>query len=257
MTPNRIKMTCSDTDKGLKNFVGDLLSEDDYQDFVDHLDSCPQCTSRVRSMGSFTNQLWELGDIEVPSDLDSTILFQFDQAKKQPRKPKPKKSKKLVFSVVILIVGLSVAFGAKKFFKFEELNVEQVNNEEVIIQTTGIKRKASIPDPEAERLYKQLKGMAASLAPMTQSATGKKDSEPQGEAPNKKERAPAESPAVSTVESPSDAYSLHWHLPYFTEADIKQLVGTITMLDIDPDYDDQNQRTFHPCLEFPGLMPRS
>jgi len=238
MTPGDINMVCSDIDKKLKNFISDLLSETDYQGFVEHLDSCPQCTSRVRSMGSFTNQLWELGEIEIPSDLDSTILFQFDQAKKQPRKSKTKKSKKLVFGVIILIIGIVIAFGAYQFFKSDELNVEPVTDDAVIIQTTGIKRKA--PDPEAERLYNQLKGMAESLAPMTQNTTKKKVPESEKvvlkseEAPSLKESV-ASSPASS-----SDAFSLHWHLPYFTETDIKQVVSTITMLDIDPDYDDKN-----------------
>jgi len=242
MTPSNVKMICSDIDKELKHFVGDLLSEDDYQGFVAHLDSCPQCTNRVRSMGSFTNQLWELGDIEVPSDLDSTILFQFDQAKKAPPKPKPKKSKKqkLVIGAVIVIVGIVAFFGWQKFSKTGELNVEQVGDDEVIVQTTMIKKKASVPDPEAERLYNQLKGMAESLAPATPIKSKEKDPDSQKEVSQKKEAPPLKESRKSAPASSPDAFSLHWHLPYFTETDVKQLVGTITMLDIDPDYNDQN-----------------
>jgi len=80
MTGSHLKVTCDDIGKKLKDFVGDLLAESDYQAFVDHLDDCPKCTSYVRGMGSFSNQLWELGDIEVPSDLDSTILFSIQKS---------------------------------------------------------------------------------------------------------------------------------------------------------------------------------
>ncbi len=237
MTPSELKMMCDDIDKKLKHFLGDLLSDPDYQAFVDHLDGCSKCASRVRMMGSFTNQLWELGDIEVPSDLDSTILFQFNQAKKEPRKSKPKKPRKLVIGVVILIIGLIAFFGWKKFFKPEELNVEQVSDDAVIVQATAIKKKVSAPDPEAERLYRQLKDMAESLAPMVPKTIEKKVSEKKPS--QEKEVVPV---VKEPVASPSsyDAYSLHWHIPYFTESDIKQLVSTITMLNIDLDYDDPN-----------------
>jgi len=191
-------------------------------------------------MGSFTNQLWELSDIEIPSDLDSTILFKFDEAKKAPRKPKPKNSKrqKLVIGVVIVVIGIGAFFGWKKFFILEELNVEQVSDDAVIIQATAFKKKTPIPDPEAERLFKQLKGIAASLEPVAQSTAPKEA--PKKEASKEDVATPDDEPAVSTPASSSDAYALHWHIPYFTETDVKKLVGTITMLNIDPDYDDQN-----------------
>jgi len=246
MTPDKVKMTCEDVDKKLKNFLGDLLSDEDYQGFVEHLDGCTKCGKRVRMMGSFTNQLWELGDIEIPSDLDSTIIFQYDQAKKAPPKPKPKmkKSKMLGIAVVVVVVGIGIAFGAKKFFKPAELNGDQERGEAVTVQATAFTKKVSAPDPEAERLYKQLKSMAESLAPATQHATKKKDPEPE---PQKEETIvreasppPVKKPVRSAPKSSPDAYSLHWHLPQFSESDAKQLVSTITMLDIDPDYDDQN-----------------
>jgi len=205
MTNSNVNMSCSDIDKELKHFVGDLLSDADYQAYVEHLDSCPNCKSRVRSMGSFSNQLWELGDIEVPSDLDSTILFQFDQAKKEPRKSKSKSSKKLVFGVVILIVGFIITFGGKRFFKTAETEVDDA----VIVQATAMKRKSSVRDPEAEYLYNQLKSMAASLEPITKSTVSKKT--PEQEEIKEKDASPLDEPAVATVVSSSNAYSLHWH----------------------------------------------
>jgi len=237
MTKNIVKMSCDDIDKELKHFLGDLLSDADYQAFVEHLDSCSKCTNRVRSMGSFTNQLWELGDIEVPSDLDTTILFQFDKAKKEPPKPKPKKPKNKVVIGAIVVAVIGLAFGAYKFLKPDELKVEQVTDDTVIVKSTGFQKKSSTPDPEAERLYNQLKGMAESLAPMIPNTTSKKDSKKELK---KEGTVPVKEPVVSTSAPAWDAYSLHWHIPYFTEADIKQLVGTITMLDIDPDYENQN-----------------
>jgi len=241
MTPTKSQMVCSDIDEHLKNYLSDLLSDADYQAFVEHLDSCSQCGSRVRMMGSFTNQLWELGDIEIPSDLDSTVLFQYDEAKKKPRKPKTaKKPKKMVIAAVILVVGIGVAFGAKKFLIPDELNVERVEDDAVVVQATAFKKKTPVPDPEAERLYKQLKDMAESLAPVIPSTTKKKDPESKKEAIKGGEVPGVEKSAASAPVSSSDAYSLHWHLPYFTEADVKQMVGTITMLDVDPDFDDQN-----------------
>jgi len=111
---------------------------------------------------------------------------------------------------------------------------------ERLVQTTTFKKKESTPDPEAERLYNQLKGMAESLAPKVPIKTEKKDSESQKEVSKERQAPPVAKAKVSAPTSSSSAYALHWHLPYFTEADAKKLLSTITMLDIDPEYADSN-----------------
>ena len=242
MTNSDAKMNCSDIDKELKHFIGDLLSDTDYQAYVEHLSSCPKCASRVRSIGSFSNQLWELGDIEIPSDLDATILFQFNQAKQQPRKSKYKGSKKLVFGVIIVIVGLILAFGGKKFFKPAETEVDEEGDDEVIVKVITTKNQSSVSNQEAEQLYGQLQKMADSLESISSTKTDKKT--PEKTISKMEDPSPLDKSPESDKTSISNSFPLHWHIPNFTESDIKQLLDTISMLNIDLDYNDQNRIIF-------------
>ena len=82
---DNLSVACGDIRKKLKAFLDDLLAEDERQAFVAHLDGCGECKDYVRKIGSVSNQLWELGGVNAPSDLSSTILFRLKQAEQEIR----------------------------------------------------------------------------------------------------------------------------------------------------------------------------
>ncbi|MCX7927256.1 MAG: zf-HC2 domain-containing protein [Candidatus Omnitrophica bacterium] len=72
-------MNCSDVEKKVKKFLDDLLVEEEYQEIVSHLDSCSHCRNYVSSLGSISNQIWELANLKVPHDLVQTVLFKLKE----------------------------------------------------------------------------------------------------------------------------------------------------------------------------------
>ena len=83
-------MNCSDIQQLNKRFLQDLLTDEEYQTFLSHLETCPKCKDYVRSTGSLSTQLWELGDIKVPEDLLSTIVFKLSHAQEKSARSRPK-----------------------------------------------------------------------------------------------------------------------------------------------------------------------
>ncbi|MFC1509972.1 zf-HC2 domain-containing protein, partial [Candidatus Omnitrophota bacterium] len=79
MQDDAIIITCDDIKKKLKPFQQDLLAENEYKAFAAHVDECPKCKQYIGSIDFLSNQLWKLGDVKVPSDLSSTILFKLTQ----------------------------------------------------------------------------------------------------------------------------------------------------------------------------------
>ncbi|MCM8780447.1 MAG: zf-HC2 domain-containing protein [Candidatus Omnitrophica bacterium] len=76
-------MECSDIRNKLQVFLDDLLTEQEYKEFCEHIDSCQKCRDYVRSVGNLSNQLWKLGKVRVPDDIIPTILFRLREQKQR------------------------------------------------------------------------------------------------------------------------------------------------------------------------------
>ena len=70
MEEDNFKPDCDNIKKNIKSFTEDMLKEDEYKAFLHHLETCTECKNYVRSVDSFSNQLWRLGDVKVPSDFE-------------------------------------------------------------------------------------------------------------------------------------------------------------------------------------------
>jgi hypothetical protein len=123
---------CDTIKRDLKPFLEDLLKEEEYQAFLAHLEQCTKCKEYVRSVDSFSNQLWKLGDVKVPSDFCSTVLFKLEQPKEEIREAEPRASKKFpvgifasVFAITVLVLGISIFYILKKAPK-KEMELAQV-----------------------------------------------------------------------------------------------------------------------------------
>jgi len=166
-----INMTCSDIQARLKPFLDDLLAEDEYRAFLSHLEQCSKCKEYVRAIGSLSNQMWRLSDVKISSDLSSNIIFRLSQSKKKAIEKPLILSKKLVFGVIVLIIGFLLLLGGTKFFNaFEPSSkTDKAVNEVVIAKTQIIKEQEPLSDEEAENLFNQLQDMASSLEPVQSS----------------------------------------------------------------------------------------
>ncbi|RKY36477.1 MAG: hypothetical protein DRP78_03495 [Candidatus Omnitrophota bacterium] len=117
---DNFKMDCSDIREKLKAFLNDLLVEDEYKLFVAHLNVCKKCKDYVRRIGSISNQLWQLGDVNVPPDLSYTILFRLKQTEQENIKSKFFISKKLAVGIFVVILALATLFFGIKYHYFSK-----------------------------------------------------------------------------------------------------------------------------------------
>jgi len=130
---DNFKPDCDNIKKNIKSFTEDMLKEDEYKAFLHHLETCSECKDYVRSVDSFSNQLWRLGDVKVPSDFGSTVLFKLTQSDEEPDEDQaPATSKKwLIGAVAFILVAMTVSAGLISYFKLrqpaqEEVSVAQV-----------------------------------------------------------------------------------------------------------------------------------
>jgi len=80
-------MICDDIRQKLQPFLDDLLVEDEYKAFCEHIDDCHPCNAYVRSVGAMPNQLWRLGQVKVPQDMISTVQYALAHPKEKARTP--------------------------------------------------------------------------------------------------------------------------------------------------------------------------
>lgn len=76
-------MPCEMIRPVVRKFLDDLLDEKDYQDIQAHLAQCAQCRQYASSVGTLSYRLHELGQVTLPPDMASTILYEI---KKMPPK---------------------------------------------------------------------------------------------------------------------------------------------------------------------------
>ena len=73
-------MPCESIRPAVRKFLDDLLDENDYQDIQAHLADCKHCHDYAASIGTLSYRLYELGQVSVPPDMSSTILYEFNRA---------------------------------------------------------------------------------------------------------------------------------------------------------------------------------
>ena len=81
-------MRCEEIRPVIRNFLDDLLDEKDYQEIQTHLAGCEHCHSYASSVGTLSYRLYELGQVTLPPDMASTILYELDQQRRAfPEEP--------------------------------------------------------------------------------------------------------------------------------------------------------------------------
>ena len=154
-------MDCSDIKNKLQPFLEDLLAEEEYRAFCGHLDTCGKCKGYVRSIGSFSNQLWKLGQIEVPEDLASTIRYKIMHPEENQPPAKVKKTgKRLAVGTVLILLAVVLLGGVAYFIKRGHSSGK---TDTPTVKTEVFRTMEPLPDDEAEVLFRQLETMATRL----------------------------------------------------------------------------------------------
>jgi len=125
---DNFKPDCDNVKRNIKSFMEDMLKEDEYRAFLHHLEICSECKNYVKSVDSFSNQLWRLGEVKVPSDFSSTVLFELTQPEEElPEEEAPATSKKwLIGAVAFILVAMIISAGLIGYFKLRQPSQEEV-----------------------------------------------------------------------------------------------------------------------------------
>ena len=166
-------MNCDYVKQNLQPFLEDLLAEEDYKAFCDHIDACSKCKAYVRSIGSLTNQLWRLGQLEAPQDLISTIQYKLVHPveKNQPVKTKITK-KQVVVGIALMILTIALVSGISYFKKRRNsLNIDDAP----IVRTEIIRTPEPPRESEAKALLNQMEAIATKLGILTKDNTTERE----------------------------------------------------------------------------------
>ncbi|MCM8831488.1 MAG: hypothetical protein NC918_04790 [Candidatus Omnitrophica bacterium] len=133
-------MNCEDIKKKLKLFLDDLLSDEDFQSFCQHMEECEKCKKYVRSFSSISNQLWKLGQIESPVDLMETIKYKLVhshiQEKSQSNILKREQFKFIKsFFLVFLLISIVLSFFLYRYFGEKRKKIITEKAEKISIST--------------------------------------------------------------------------------------------------------------------------
>lgn len=206
---DKLAISCNEVKNKLKPFLEDMLAEDEYQAFVAHLESCPKCKDYVRSIGALSNQLWKLGDIEIPSDFVSTVIFNLKHPKPPvPPVTRPAVFKKLTVGIILSLLIIAILLWTSPYFK--KFIIPQKVSETPIITKQIIIEEKPPGDHEAEMLLKELKGIKEALRP-----SGKEEGV-------EKPSNITESPAANKV-TIIEPKLLHWHFIVSEKSDETEL----------------------------------
>lgn len=157
MEEDNFKPDCDNIKKNIKSFTEDMLKDEDYKAFLHHLETCSECKNYVRSVDSFSNQLWRLGEIKVPSDFESTILFQLTQPEEkfdEREGEEPATAKKwIIGAVAFILVGITISAGLIAYLKMRQPDQEEMSAASV----SEVSEVASEPvsDPGSDVQYDQ------------------------------------------------------------------------------------------------------
>jgi len=130
---DNFKPDCDNIKKNIKSFTEDMLKEEDYKIFLHHVETCIECRNYVRSVDSFSNQLWRLGDVKVPSDFSSTVLFKLTEPVEVPAEDEaPATTKKwMIIAVTFILIAMTVSAGLIGYLKLRQPDPEEVAVAEV------------------------------------------------------------------------------------------------------------------------------
>ena len=215
---DEIKIICDDLIKEkLRPFLDDLLTEDEYRAFNDHIKICDKCNTYVRSIGSLSNQLWKLGKVRVPSDLSSTILHKIDHPEQRSQPSVPAALKKYIAAGLIFILLAATIFLGIKHFK----NQQKVNETDgvpiVRAATVEIIQNSNSPsDNEAQFLLKSPEAITPEFD-MFKKDVATEGISLAGDIIDKEALIVNESSAQERESADDKVIPLHWHFQYSQE----------------------------------------
>ena len=228
-------MICSAIQQNLKLFLDDLLAEEEFQGFHAHLDICPSCRRYVEAVGSFSYQIKELSYLEIPADLESTIIFRL---KKESEAAHPKN---FVFKGFALFLTAALFFSiAGLFFLKKHPIVPPKKSESSVVITKEIvpgasffpreeKQEESKPFIETQQIVAGSSAQASTATPVVPPRIEK--TQPNAPAASAVPPAPRDiSPAEIEPHPP-----LHWHLPYSEEPKKGAFLEALNSLSLQPD----------------------
>jgi len=155
---------CDNIKKNIKSFTEDMLREEEYKAFLDHLETCSECKKYVRSVDSFSNQLWRLGDVKVPSDFGSTVLFKLTQPEEKPDEEETSAPSKkwLIGGIAFILVAITLSAGLISYFKLRKPAEQEIT----VVQAPVVSEEAVQEphrDQESDIQFDELDGIAAVL----------------------------------------------------------------------------------------------
>ncbi|MBU1125597.1 MAG: zf-HC2 domain-containing protein [Candidatus Omnitrophica bacterium] len=223
--PDNPNISCSYIKEKIKPFLDDLLSDDEFQDFVSHLDSCPQCTAYVSSLGAFSNQLWELRNVKVPADLTETILYKFKEAEKVAPASKVTMGQKKTAVVVTVLVCLGISlFIGSYFVKLNKAKEEEEKKKALLAESSS-------PKIEESSSYSYQPRPFSDNAPTIETRAIVEVREDSGRQESDTSRSiPARETGSALAES-----ALHYHYGYTSQAQITKLLEALRELGIELD----------------------
>jgi len=201
---------CDSIKSNIKSFTEDMLTEDEYKAFLHHLETCSECKNYVRSVDSFSNQLWRLGDVKVPSDFGSTVLFKLTQPDEEPDEDQaPATSKKwLIGAVAFIFVAMTISAGLISYFKLRQPSEEEV----VVAQVPEVSEEADgelLGDLESNVQFEQYDDSDATFDGTDESIAFEWTGDT------------ASSETTTTTEVSSGPKLIHWHFLHYNKT--KQL----------------------------------
>ena len=198
MGDEKRQFSCQETKDSVRQFLDDLLSDEDYGLFCRHLEECVSCREYVASIGSLSNQVYELGSaVTAPPDLVSTVLFRLKSASS----PRP-----VSRTIAVLVIAVAVAFAVI-----------------VLAVSSGIMGKKPGKRGESD---KRARTDMLGAAP-----------EAVSEIPGASQTAePPAAVAAAKTEEPQPLKPFHWHVTVREKGEEEKLVKTIEGLGAQTEY---------------------
>ena len=109
-------MGCDAVQPRIRPFLDDLLDEKDYREMHVHIEGCESCRKYASSVGTLSYRLYELGQVPLPPDMISAILYESEKSPREtpssPAQPAPAAKKPFVWPVVLAVLVLAAVLGA-------------------------------------------------------------------------------------------------------------------------------------------------
>ncbi len=215
-------MLCEEIRRLLKPFLEDLLSEEEYRAFVQHLDTCPACGDYARSFGCISNDLWKLGSLTVPSDFVPTVLYKLEHGQPQVSPPKAvpyRKWRGRIFVVILLLAGF---FVGRQYVLISQEKLTRANHQPAQMPATTHGNHVQTKDFEFPG--NEHAPIVINVQPPSEENTAEESvAETSVEAASKEGffSSPTPAPVIQTK-------PLHWHYTYSQDAQKQELLSILT-----------------------------